>query len=161
MMGGGVCQISSEIYSAALKANLKITERYNHAFPVSYLPPSQDAAVALGSCDLKFINNRKEPIKLILKTGNGVSSVEIRGVKEPDEPVIKLIPTKLYTVPFKTVYVHDSSLKKGRQVIDNYGITGYTSKLYKETYVNGILIDKVLVSTDTYQALNQTVRRNP
>lgn len=160
MMGGGVCQISSEIYSAALKANLKITERYNHVCPVSYLPPGQDAATDLGSCDLKFINNRKEAIKIVLKTGNGVSTVEIRGVKEPDDPVIKLSSTKISTVPFSTIYVQDSSLKAGKQVIDTYGIHGYTSKLYKETYVNGILINKSLISTDTYKPLHQVIRRN-
>ncbi len=160
MMGGGVCQISSQIYSAALKANLKITERYNHVCPVSYLPPGQDATTALGSCDLKFVNNRTEPIKLVIKTSNGVSSVEIRGVKEPNEPVIKLISTKINTVPFNTIYIQDSSLKKGQQVVDTYGITGYTSKLYKETYVNGILIDKSLISQDTYQPLHQIIRRN-
>lgn len=160
MMGGGVCQISSEIYSAALKTNLKITERYNHVCPVSYLPPGQDSTTDLGSCDLRFINNRKEPIKLVIKSGNGVSSVEIKGVKEPDEPVIKLSSTKLTTVPYKTTYVYDSSLKKGVELIDSYGVAGYTSKLYKETYVNGILISKDLISTDTYQPLHQIVRTN-
>ncbi len=161
MMGGGVCQISSEIYSAALKVDgIKITERFNHVCPVGYLPPGQDATTDLGSCDLRFINNRKEPIKIILKTGNGVSKIEIRGVKEANEPVIKLTSTVINTVPFRTNYVQDNSLKKGREVIDTKGITGYTSKLYKETYVNGVLINKKLVSTDTYQPLHQVIRRN-
>lgn len=160
MMGGGVCQVSSEIYSAALKLNLQITERFNHVCPVSYLPPGQDATTDLGSCDLRFINNRKEAIKLIIKSGNGVSSVEIRGTKEPNEPVIKLSSTKISTTPFRTIYVEDPSLQQGTEVIDSYGIEGYTSELYKETYVNGILISNELVSIDTYQPLHQVIRRN-
>lgn len=160
MMGGGVCQISSAIYATALKLDLRITERFNHVCPVSYLPPGLDAATALGSCDLRFINNRKHPIKIVIKSANGVSTVQILGVKEENEPVIKLTSTKLNNVPFTTSYVYDGSLKRGEEQIEIQGLAGFTSKLYKETYVNGMLTNKELVSIDTYKPLHQVIRRN-
>lgn len=160
MMGGGVCQISSEIYAAALKLDLRITERFNHVCPVSYLPPGLDAATALGSCDLRFINNRKYPIKIIINTANGVSTVEIRGIKEKNEPVIKLTSTKYNVIPYTTSYIYDESLKKGQEKVEIQGLSGFTSKLYKEIYVNGVLTKKQLISTDTYRPLHEVIRRN-
>lgn len=55
-IGGGVCQVSSTLYNAALAAGLKITERHPHALPVNYVPPGRDATVAYGTLDLKFSN---------------------------------------------------------------------------------------------------------
>lgn len=55
--GGGVCQVSSTLYSAALRADLGIVSRSNHSMPVNYLPLGQDAAVADYGPDLKFKNN--------------------------------------------------------------------------------------------------------
>ena len=60
--GGGICQVSSTIYNAALDAGLSIIERHNHGLPVSYLPPGLDATVAYDYLDLKFQNNLKTNI---------------------------------------------------------------------------------------------------
>lgn len=161
MWGGGVCQISSGIYAAALRADLLITERFNHGCPVSYMPPGLDAATDLGSCDLRFINDRTYPIKILVNTANGVSTVQIMGTKEANEPVIKLTSTKINTVPYRTSYVNDYSLKPGQEKIEIKGLTGFTSKLYKEKYVNGVLLSKTLISTDTYKPLHEVIKRRP
>jgi len=56
--GGGICQISTTAFRVALNAGLEITERHNHAYPVSYYnPPGLDATVYIPAPDLKFINN--------------------------------------------------------------------------------------------------------
>src|SRR5690606_37286827 len=62
--GGGVCQVSTTLYDAALLANLKITERHNHMFTVGYVPLGMDAAVSYGYADLKFINSTDYPIRI-------------------------------------------------------------------------------------------------
>ncbi|MDD4171594.1 MAG: VanW family protein [Syntrophomonas sp.] len=79
--GGGVCQVSSTVYNAALKAGLPIIERHNHSKPVHYVPAGQDATVDYGYLDLKWQNNRKGP--LIMKTSlqNGRVYVELKGEK--------------------------------------------------------------------------------
>ena len=60
--GGGICQVSTTLYVAVLKAELEVTERYSHSMIVHYVDPSMDAAIAEGLKDLKFINNTDAPI---------------------------------------------------------------------------------------------------
>lgn len=60
--GGGVCQVSSTLYNAALIAGLEITERHPHSRAVHYVEEGKDAATSYGSIDLKFINNKLHPI---------------------------------------------------------------------------------------------------
>jgi len=56
--GGGLCQVSTTLFRAAIKAGLKITERTPHAFPVVYYSPHGfDATVYDPQPDLRFINN--------------------------------------------------------------------------------------------------------
>lgn len=56
--GGGVCQVSSTAFRAAIYSGLKITARRNHAYPVSYYAPhGMDATVYVPYPDMKFINN--------------------------------------------------------------------------------------------------------
>jgi vancomycin resistance protein VanW len=55
--GGGVCKIASTLYNVAVLSNLKIVERHNHTMPVPYVPYGQDATVAYGVKDFKFMND--------------------------------------------------------------------------------------------------------
>jgi putative cell wall-binding protein len=55
-LGGGICQVSSTLYNAAVLANLEIVERHHHTLPISYVPPGQDATVAYPTLDFKFKN---------------------------------------------------------------------------------------------------------
>jgi len=60
--GGGVCQVSTTLYNAALLAGLKIVERHPHRFAPSYCPPGRDAAVAFSGVDLRVKNVYDVPI---------------------------------------------------------------------------------------------------
>ena len=60
--GGGVCQVSTTLYNAVLKAELEVTQRSNHSMIVTYVKPSMDAAIAGDYKDLKFVNNLDAPI---------------------------------------------------------------------------------------------------
>jgi vancomycin resistance protein YoaR len=65
--GGGLCQVSTTIFRAATHAGLKITERRNHAYAVSYYgKPGFDATIYPGATDLKFVNDT--PDYLLLQT---------------------------------------------------------------------------------------------
>ena len=56
--GGGICQVSTTTFRAAIYSGLKITARRNHAYPVSYYnPQGMDATVYVPRPDLRFINN--------------------------------------------------------------------------------------------------------
>ncbi len=55
-VGGGVCQVSSTLYNAAVIAGLKITARQSHTFKPTYVTPGQDATISWGGPDFKFAN---------------------------------------------------------------------------------------------------------
>ena len=61
-VGGGVCQVSTTLYNAALLAGLEISEVNQHSVAVSYVAPSFDAMVNSGSADLRFINRTHNPV---------------------------------------------------------------------------------------------------
>lgn len=65
--GGGVCQVASTIYNAAVAAGLRIDERHAHTRPVHYVPEGRDATVAYPYLDLRFTNVKEGP--LIVKSG--------------------------------------------------------------------------------------------
>ena len=52
--GGGVCQVSTTIYNAALISGLDIVEVHNHTYPSHYVAKGRDAAVSYGYIDLKL-----------------------------------------------------------------------------------------------------------
>ncbi|OGE80024.1 MAG: hypothetical protein A2660_02935 [Candidatus Doudnabacteria bacterium RIFCSPHIGHO2_01_FULL_45_18] len=65
--GGGLCQVSSTTFRAAMNAGLPITARRNHSFAVQYYAPQgTDATIYPGAVDLKFVNNL--PSKLLIQT---------------------------------------------------------------------------------------------
>lgn len=64
--GGGVCQISSTLYNAALEADMKILERHKHSKEVPYVPEGKDAAVVYGSKDFVFKNTKDYPVEILI-----------------------------------------------------------------------------------------------
>lgn len=63
-LGGGICQVSSTLYSACLYARMKILTRQNHYFKVGYIDYGMDATVSWGQPDFRFRNDRELPVKL-------------------------------------------------------------------------------------------------
>jgi vancomycin resistance protein YoaR len=79
IFGGGMCQISSTLYNAALIANLEITERHAHSRRVYYVPKDKDSTILYGSLDLKFINNTDGNIQIL--ASNDKANVTIKLIK--------------------------------------------------------------------------------
>ncbi|SHG56604.1 VanW like protein [Thermosyntropha lipolytica DSM 11003] len=77
--GGGVCQVASTLYNAALKAGLKIIERHMHSRRIHYVPEGMDATVDYGSLDLRFENNTAGPVIIKSAVKGGKLVVEIWG----------------------------------------------------------------------------------
>ncbi len=90
-LGGGVCQVSSTLFNAALLSNMKISERHYHSATVSYVPLGRDATVAYGSKDFKFTNNLDTPIKIdTVYSSNGSLTMKIRANYGTSIPKVKL-----------------------------------------------------------------------
>lgn len=63
--GGGICQVSTTAFRAAIQAGLKVTARQNHSYPVRYYgTPGYDATVYQPTPDLRFINDTGQPVML-------------------------------------------------------------------------------------------------
>lgn len=78
-IGGGVCQVSTTVYMAAVNANLEITERHTHSESVAYAPGGDDATVVYGEKDFKFKNNLDETIYIYTWMENGKVYAKIVG----------------------------------------------------------------------------------
>jgi vancomycin resistance protein VanW len=62
--GGGICQLATTIYNAALEADLEIVERHPHSRSVGYVPPGRDATILTWRKDLKLRNPHSFPLLL-------------------------------------------------------------------------------------------------
>lgn len=89
-LGGGVCQVASTIFNAALLGNLEIVERYQHSQRVTYCPLGRDAAIYWGSEDFKFKNNTNYPIKMVMKCANGKVSCTLKVSYDTKPKKVKL-----------------------------------------------------------------------
>lgn len=76
-LAGGICQVSSTIFNAALLFNAQIVERHQHSLKIPYVKLGQDAAIMWGSQDMKFINTLTVPIKIHITIGGGTMTVRI------------------------------------------------------------------------------------
>ena len=80
-IGGGICQVASTLYNASIRAELPVIERHPHSINVKYVPNGRDAAIVYDSMDLKFKNNRLNPIGISSKVKDNQLVVAILGNK--------------------------------------------------------------------------------
>ena len=160
-LGGGICQISSTLYNAAVLANLDITQRRNHQFVTSYLPAGRDATVVYGSQDFKFKNTRKYPIKLEMTVSNGMAKATIYGIKENPDYEVTIQTSTVSTIPFATTYQDDNTLPAGTEKVKQKGANGIVTQTYKTVTQNGTVISKTLLSKDVYNAMQKIILKGP
>lgn len=81
--GGGICQVSTTAFRAAINSGLKITMRRNHAYPVAYYnPQGMDATVYVPRPDLRFINNTPNHILIQTKIEGTVLTFQFYGTSD-------------------------------------------------------------------------------
>ena len=136
-VGGGICQVSSTLYYACLKADLEIVERTAHGYTVSYLPYGMDATVSWGSLDYKFKNNTAYPIRIEAGVSGGQVHVKLMGTDDKDYYVKMVYETVEGPVEGKVVYEeykpgNKEGYKDGDVIQTAY--TGRTVKTYRVKY---------------------------
>ena len=157
--GGGVCHISTTLYRAAMRANLKSSLRYNHSMMVSYAEPSLDATVYEGDIDYRFVNTYDFPIYIEgYMTSNSIV-FNIYGNKEGfGTNTYDLVNEVIEKIDYTTEYVNDATLAEGSKVTTVNGMAGYRSKAYLVTYSNGVEVSREFVSSDYYAPMNTVVK---
>jgi vancomycin resistance protein YoaR len=92
--GGGVCQVSTTVFRAALNGGMKITERHNHAYPVQYYAPQgTDATIYVPKPDFRFINDTPNYILVQSKIEGTKLSIDFYGTK--DERKVEIVGPKV------------------------------------------------------------------
>lgn len=96
--GGGVCQVSTTLYNAAVKADLEIIERSPHSRVSDYVSIGLDAAVNWPSQDFKFKNTSDYPIFIVAEFSDQKLTFKIYGKQLDDGVYIKLESEKTETI---------------------------------------------------------------
>jgi len=158
--GGGVCQVSTTLYDAALLANLAVTERHNHMFTVSYVPLGMDAAVSYGHADLKFRNNTNYPIRIDASVSeNNVLTFNIVGTNLYPEVKVRLVSRVVSVTKATTQYIDDPNLPIGFEEVVEDGMDGAVVDTYVQIYSGKDLIKDYKLHQSVYQVLPRKVRR--
>jgi vancomycin resistance protein YoaR len=162
-VGGGVCQASTTVFNAVVKAGLQITESHNHSLVSSYVPLGHDAMVSSAS-DLRFVNNTGAPIYFETAVKDNRAFVTIYGRSKGGNVRYKLSAeiTKEYKAPEiidKDANITDAELAEYNanpelfdRVITQNGDTGYAVTTYWEVYKGERLLNKKLLRRSVYKA---------
>ncbi|SCP98876.1 Vancomycin resistance protein YoaR, contains peptidoglycan-binding and VanW domains [Anaerobium acetethylicum] len=153
-VGGGICQVSTTLYNAVLRAELEVVERSNHSMIVTYVDPAADAAIAGTYKDFKFKNNSDAPVYIESYTGGKKVTFNIYGqeTRSAGRKVEFRSETLSTTEPPADVVTADPSLSLGTVKVTQSSHRGYVAKLYKIVYENGVQVSKEEVNKSTYKA---------
>lgn len=158
-IGGGVCQVSSTLYSAVLFSDLETTNRQNHMFTVSYIPLGRDAAVAYNELDFKFKNNTNWPIKITSNVKNNTVSFSIHGTKDQPEKKIEISHVQVGTRPSPVKYIDDPNLEEGQTVVIQSGYSGCTIDTYKIVKIGDNIVSNDKLHRSIYSPYQTIIRR--
>lgn len=157
-LGGGVCQVASTIYCAALYADMEIVERTAHTFYGGYTPGGMDATVYYGSLDFKFKNSSDFPIKMEAWVAGKQVHIRIYGTKTNDYTV-KMDCVKTGEDPYQTLdYIikDGETYLPGDTVVSGYnGSTWTTYRVYVDA--NGNEISRQWEANSSYRRRDQKV----
>lgn len=160
-VGGGICQNSSTLYLAVLRANLEIVERTNHMYTVGYVPDGLDATVAWNALDFKFRNSTDYPIRIEAKVSGRNMIVKLYGAAE-EKVTVKMERKTLSTTPYKVLYKPDASVAAGKTVVDTTAYTGKKIQVFRCVYdEQGNLLSRTQESMNNYRRRDKVILYNP
>lgn len=153
--GGGVCQTSTTLYNALVRADLTILQRSPHSIPIKYVPLGHDAAVAFGVLDLRFRNDFDFPVYIDTKIIGDRVHMYIYGDKNAKNYSINLDSEIVETYPIETDYAVDKSLGPKEKKVFQEGRIGYRVNTYKSIISNGQVVSRNLITKDLYKPRKQ------
>ena len=160
-LGGGVCQVSSTLYNAVLKSDLKITKRSAHAWPSDYVLEGLDATVNWPDLDFKFKNDTDYQIIVVMwfESKDRTVHAQIYGKRLPDEQTIVLRSECVgSTAAGKTVYEEDKTMEVGKTKVVRQAHKGLTIKTYKIWQdKDGKEVKRDFITTTTYNSYGKKI----
>ena len=152
-LGGGVCQVSTTLYNAVLRAELEVVERSPHSMVVSYVEPSMDAAIAGDYKDFKFKNNTDVPIYIQGGTYSGTLYFNIYGEETRSEDRTVTFESEVTDTiePGADKITYDKTKPESYTSVTQEAHTGYKAILWKIVDEKG-KESKTQVNSSTYAA---------
>lgn len=154
--GGGICQVSTTLYNAVMRAELEIVTRSAHSMIVTYVEPSMDAAIAGTFKDLQFKNNQETPIYIEGYTNGGTLGFRIYGKEtRPDNRKVTFESEVTSQTDPVREFVASQDLPVGTIKKTQSSHTGYTARLWKIVTVDGVEESRKVYNNSTYKASNE------
>ena len=148
-----------------MMADLTITERHHHSWPMHYVPIGRDATIATGYKDFKFVNSTEGELVIFAHLDKKAKTITVRlyGIHSDEFDHIKITSKRTGSLPAKGTKVHlDESLSAGSRVEERKERRGRTSVTYKEYYdALGKLIKKETAYEDSYPSIEVCDPRAP
>lgn len=152
--GGGVCQVSTTIFRAALNTGLPIIERNAHAYRVSYYEndskPGFDATIFTPSVDFRFKNDTQSAILIQTEVEEDTNILRFKFYGKKDARKIEISDATVWDVvpPPEAKYEDDPNLPVGVVKQVDYPAWGSKSKFsYKVSYPDGQMFEKEFYSS--------------
>lgn len=155
--GGGICQVSTTLYNAVLKAELQVDQRFAHSMIVSYVEPSMDAAIAGTYKDLKFTNNTDAPIYIEGYTSGGYIYFNIYGEETRDSGRVVSYESEVTSQTDPGLEVVTSSEAVGTVTTEQSAHVGKTARLWKIITENGVEVSREVINNSTYKVSNKII----
>ena len=142
--GGGNCQTSTTLYAAMIRADMEITERWNHSWPSAYIEEGQDAMVDYPNCDLKFRNLKDSAVFVSRTIKDNKLIIEVYGKKSKEYDRIDVVTEVLShsETPPATV-VQDPNLYAGESVVEYKSRPEIKTQTYRVYYKDGKEVKRV------------------
>jgi vancomycin resistance protein YoaR len=158
-LGGGICQVSSTLYNAVIRADIKSIERTHHTLPSHYVKLGMDATVDYGSLDYKFKNTLKYPIYIQGDASGGVVSFNVYSNNSLAGIVTDINSDVYQTVEANVKYEDDATLLEGKTEVVKPPSTGYKVKVTKTTTQNGTILSQDVIADDYYEPVEGLIKR--
>lgn len=159
--GGGVCQVSTTMFNAMVRANCEIVKRKPHTWPSDYVPRGEDAAVDWPSLDLVMRNPTDAPMFITSWYEDQVITVEVYGLALEGGITIDLESETTYTKqPTEVVYTYNATLPIGTEQLLRKPRTGYAVQTYKVIKKDGVEISREKFYTSDYRMINEEYEYN-
>jgi vancomycin resistance protein YoaR len=158
--GGGVCQIATTLYNAALLAGLDVTQRQHHSRPVPYCPAGRDAAISYGGSDLKFRNSFRHAVLILGSVSGDDLDISVIGSRE-DKVGVKLTRSGIETIPAGRKEIQDPTLPPGGKVVDQPARNGLRVTVTRTITRAGQPPEQETLHTDVYSPQDKVVRVGP
>jgi vancomycin resistance protein YoaR len=152
--GGGICQVSSTLYNAALRANLGIVERRRHLWPVHSVPPGLDAAFASGHIDLKLRNTLDQPVRFRCTVSASRLTFAVLGGRPLAERVRVERHVKAVIPPEQVVQATDR-LRRGERRVAERGRPGFEVEAWRIVARDGRELTRERLSADRYAPVHR------